>query len=363
MGAGAGRPFLPRPRLTLASPPHIFVLGAGSVGCFVGGAWLAAGCKISFIGRERIRDEITGGGLQLSDQDGWNARIPAEAVDFHTKPAVLRKADIIALAVKSTGTEAAAREIARHARKGTTVISLQNGVSNAGMLKRLLPKFQVVQGMVPYNVVRLGPSRLHRATWGELAAEPVEATKALARQIGNRPGRLILAEDMQAVAWGKLLFNLNNAINALSGTTILEELMQRDYRRVLAAAIVETLELLGEAGIEPAKIGQVPPRLLPHAIGAPDFIFKNLFLRVQKIDPKARSSMADDFASGRLTEIDYLNGEVVRLAERLGRDAPVNRAIVELVKQRELGVEHLWSAAELRAYVLEGHRSAAGFGY
>jgi 2-dehydropantoate 2-reductase len=73
--------------------------------------------------------------------------------------------------------------------------------------------------------------------------------------------------------------------------------------------------------------------------------------------------MYDDLEARRPTEVDHLNGEVVKLAESLGRDAPVNRAIVELVKQRELGVEHLWSSDQLRKYVLEGHRGVAIFGY
>jgi 2-dehydropantoate 2-reductase len=347
----------------LAAKPHIAILGAGSVGCFVGGAWLAAGCSVSFVGRERIRAEIAAHGIGLSDQQGWKTLIAHDLVDFSTAPAALRRADVIALTAKSTGTAAAAKDIAKHARRGASVISFQNGVSNAARLKPMLPKFEVVQGMVPYNVVRLGPGRWHRATWGELMAEPTETTRALAALIGDRPGRLILSNDMMGVAWGKLLLNLNNAINALSGLTILEELGQRDYRRVLAAAIVEALELLDAVGIEPAKIGQVPPRLLPHAIGAPDFVFRNLFLKVQKIDPKARSSMADDFAAGRETEIDYLNGEVVKLARSLGREAPVNQAIVELVKGAELGVERTWSAQQLRAHVLQGHRGARGFGY
>jgi 2-dehydropantoate 2-reductase len=84
---------------------------------------------------------------------------------------------------------------------------------------------------------------------------------------------------------------------------------------------------------------------------------------VQKIDSKARSSMADDLAAARPTEIDYLNGEVVKLARSLGRDAPVNSAIVDLIKQREAGVEQAWSAEQLRKYVLEGHRGVAIFGY
>jgi 2-dehydropantoate 2-reductase len=310
-----------------------------------------------------VKQELAQHGLAVSDPEGFSVRLEPDRIRFETRPAALRKADVILLCVKSTGTEAAAKEIARHARGGAAVISFQNGVSNADTLRRRLSRQKVIQGMVPYNVVRLGPGRWHRATWGDLTAEDDEATRDLATRIGDRPGRLRLARDMKGVAWGKLIFNLNNAINALSGMTILEELGQRDFRRVFAAAIIETLDLLRKAGIEPAKIGKVGPKLLPHVVGSPDFIFKKLFLKVQKIDPKGRGSMADDFAAGRPTEIDYLNGEVVRLAEALGGKAPVNAAIVELVKQAELGVQRTWGAKQLCDHILGGHRKVKGFGY
>ena len=96
---------------------------------------------------------------------------------------------------------------------------------------------------------------------------------------------------------------------------------------------------------------------------APDLVFNSLFLKVQKIDPKGRGSMADDFDAGRPTEIDWLNGEVVRLAEELGETAPVNAAIVELVKHAELGVQRTWSAKQLCEHILGGHRKVKGFGY
>jgi len=342
---------------------RIIVHGAGAIGCYVGGAWLAAGLDVSFLGRARMKAEVEAHGLHLSDVDGWTAEIAPADISFATGQAALRKADVVLLTVKSIGTEAAAKEIGRHLPKGATVISLQNGVTNAETLRRLLPKHRVVQAMVPYNVVHLGPGRWRRATFGDLTAADDEVTRALAAAIGEKPGRLKLVADMEGVAWGKLLFNLNNAINALSGLTILEEVKQRDYRRVFAAAIVETLDLLDLAGIAPAKIGLIGPRLLPHVIGAPDFLFRNFFLKVQKIDPQGRGSMAADFAAGRRTEVDYLNGEVVRLAERLGRKAPVNAAITDLVKQHELGVERVWSARDLREHVLGGHKGAAGFGY
>jgi 2-dehydropantoate 2-reductase len=138
-----------------------------------------------------------------------------------------------------------------------------------------------------------------------------------------------------------LLINLNNAVNALSGRTLRDELRTRDYRRVFAASIREGLDLLDRAEIAPATVGPISPNALPRIINAPDWLFNNLFLRRWKIDAKARSSMADDLAVGRKTEVEYLNGELVRLAERLQRDAPVNRAIVELVHKAEAGAPPL----------------------
>lgn len=343
--------------------PRIIVMGAGSVGCFIGGAWLAAGCDIAFLGRDTLRNELAEHGIGLSDPDGWSTHLTPNLIRYETKPAALKKADIIALTVKATGIEAAAKEIHRHAAKGATVVAFQNGVSAPEMLAKALPKQDVVAGIVPYNVVRLGKGRFHRASWGDIAAAPTPATEALSMQIGDRPGRVTLREDMASIAWGKLLLNLNNAINALSGKTLLEELSDRDYRRVLAAAQIEALTMLDAAGIEPAAIGKIGPKLMPHIIGAPDWLFNKAFLKIQKIDPKGRSSMADDFAAGRKTEVDFLNGEVVKLARRLGREAPVNSKIVNLVRQAEAGVEHVWSAERLRAHILEGHRGAKGFGY
>ena len=197
------------------------------------------------------------------------------------------------------------------------MISFQNGVSNAETLRRLLPKHASCRAWCPTMSSALGPGRWHRATWGDLTAEDHAVTRALAARIGDRPGRLRLAADMTASPGASCSINLNNAINALSGLTILEELKQRDYRRVFAAAIDRDA---GAARRGRDRAGQDrpdrPDSCCRTCIGAPDFIFRNMFLKVQKIDPKGRGSMADDFAAGRPTEIDYLNGEVVRLAAR-----------------------------------------------
>ncbi|HEX6741171.1 MAG TPA: 2-dehydropantoate 2-reductase [Sphingomicrobium sp.] len=329
---------------------RVAILGAGSVGCFIGGCWQAAGVPISFIGRPRFAADIARHGLTVSDHSGWQRTL--DDADYRTDPLALGEADVIALCVKSGATGEAAREIAEYGREGALVISFQNGIRNFEVLSDTLgDRFELARGLVSYNVAYLGGGRFHKGVAGALWANDSARTRALAEAVGGGPAELRLSRDMPGLAWGKLLINLNNAVNALSGRTLLEELQQRDYRRVVAASQREGLRLLDAAGITPAKLGAAKPRLLPRLIDSPDWLFRRVFLKKWKIDERARSSMADDLAAGRRTEVDYINGELVALAERLGLDAPVNRRIVELIRAAEAGKPPL-SPAELKRAVL-----------
>ena len=348
MAARPGRRPLSGPRLT-----RVAILGAGSIGCFVGGCWQATGLDVRFIGRPRFAGDISEHGLALTDYSGWETLLPPQLVDYRTDPGALADADVIALCVKSGATADAARQIAQHGSDGATVISFQNGISNVEVLERELGKrFTVIRGMVPYNVAYLGDGRFHKGVAGDLYADDRKETRELAQAIGQSPASLKLSDDMLGLAWGKLLINLNNAVSALSGRTLLQELRERDYRRVFAGSMREGLRLLGKAGIEPAKVGAVGPKLLPWVIGSPDWLFHNVFMKAWKIDAKARSSMADDLTAGRKTEVDHINGELVRLADRLGVAAPVNRKIVELIRNAEAGAPP-WPPAELRREALD----------
>ena len=330
--------------------PKVAILGAGSVGCFIGGAWAAAGLPVTFIGRPKFSKEVDEHGLTLSDYSGWQTRLSPGEVDYRCGPEALDDAQVIALTVKSGDTAAAADDIAKYATQGATVISFQNGVSNVDVLERGLGgRFEVARGMVPYNVAYLGNGRFHKGVAGDLYAEQRAGVRALADAVASGAAVLKISDDMLGLAWGKLLINLNNAVNALSGRTLRDELKHRDYRRVFAASITEGLELLKRAEIEPATVGPISPAMLPRIINSPDWLFNRFFLKQWKIDAKARSSMADDLVAGRRTEIDYLNGELVTLAERLQRAAPVNRAIVELVRKAEAGAEPLSPTALRKA--------------
>ena len=330
---------------------RIAVLGAGSVGCFIGGCWQSAGLPVTFIGRPAIAADVAENGLTVSDFSGWQVRL--EDVDYRTEPSGLADADVIALCVKSGATADAARDIAEHGRSGALVISFQNGISNVDVLERALgERFEVVRGMVPFNCAYLGEGRFHKGVAGApLYAENRPRTRELAGRVGAGPAELELSDDMPGIAWGKLLINLNNAVNALSGRTLLTEIRERDYRRVFAAAMREGLGILERAGIRPAKVGAVAPWLMPAVIDSPDWLFNRVFIKRWKIDSKARSSMSDDLAHGRKTEVGYINGELVALAERVGVKSPINCKIVELIRAAEAGAKP-WAPAALRREVL-----------
>jgi 2-dehydropantoate 2-reductase len=156
---------------------------------------------------------------------------------------------------------------------------------------------------------------------------------------------------MPAVQWSKLVLNLNNAINALSGKPLAEELSDRDFRRCLAACQKEALSLLDEARQPLARITPLPTAWIARMLTVPDGVFKLLGRRIVAIDPNARSSMWDDLEAGRPTEVDFIQGEIVSLANRLGKRALINQALVSLIKEAERGGKRDYTGAELYAAI------------
>jgi 2-dehydropantoate 2-reductase len=316
---------------------RIVVLGSGSIGTYVGGALLNAGADVILIGRERMRQRLLQHGLKLSDMQQREVRLAGSGVPYHVDPHVLASADLILLTVKSSDTAAAAGLIIEHANPVAPVLSLQNGIGNVATLRQLLPDREVLGGMVPFNVVQTDDGRLHRGTQGELM---VQASPLLADWLplfASAHLPLIERTDFIEVQWGKLLLNLNNPLNALSGLPLKTQLSQRVWRRCLALLVDEALATLDAAGSAPGQVTKIPPRRLSLLMRLPDWLFARVAAQMLRIDPEARSSMWEDLQAGRRTEIDYLNGAVVKLAASLGRTAPANQQLVTLVRQAEGG--------------------------
>ena len=229
------------------------MMGAGSVGCYLGGMLQASGIDVHFVGRPRVLALLREQGLVLTDLDGGQTRLAPEALHLHeTVPAI--EPALVLLTVKSDATRNAARQLARALPAGTPVLSLQNGIGNAASAREAAPALEVISGMVPFNVAALAAACFHRGTSGELAASDHPALRPWLASFERAGLPLRLHADMRGVQWAKLLLNLNNPVNALSGLPLREQLQSRGFRRVLAALQQEALQVLAAARIEPARL-------------------------------------------------------------------------------------------------------------
>lgn len=330
----------------MSATPDVVVYGTGSVGGYLGGR-LYGHAAVRFIARARMAETLRAHGITLTDLHGFHRVIAGDALDIAASPADAA-APLVLVTVKSGDTAHAARELADVLPPGTVVISFQNGLRNTETLREALPGCVVLAGMVPFNVVQRGPGEFHQGSGGTLM---VEDHPALAQNLSRFDAAglpLELRSDMPAVQRAKLLFNLNNAINALSGLPLREELSQRAWRRCLALAQREALDTFAALQLPVARLTPLPPRWLPSVLSLPDALFARVASRMLAIDPWARSSTWEDLQAGRRTEVDALHGAVVALAGEVGRRAPVNERIIELVRAAE-AVPTTWTATRLLA--------------
>jgi 2-dehydropantoate 2-reductase len=142
-------------------------------------------------------------------------------------------------------------------------------------------------------------------------------------------------DNIEGVQWGKLLVNLNNALNALADLPLRRQLAQRAWRILFADQMAEGLAALRVEGIRPVSSTPIPAGWTPALLRLPDAVFAVLLGRTLQIDPEARSSMWEDLQRGRATEIDFLQGVVTAIADRHGLQVPLSRRIVALIRSAE----------------------------
>src|SRR3954470_11081940 len=217
----------------------IGVAGAGSIGCFVGGVLAAGGRRVALLARPRVIGEIEASGLRLSGFDGFEHRLAANKLTLSENPQLFADAAIVLVTVKSADTSGMAEVIAKHAPDDAVIVSLQNGVGNVAVLREKLPGRRVLGGMVPFNVMALGEGRFHRATSGDIVIEQDDAGTAEGLSV---PGlKMRPTNNIEGVQWGKLLFNLNNALTALADLPLRKQLAQRAWRILFADQVAEGL--------------------------------------------------------------------------------------------------------------------------
>jgi 2-dehydropantoate 2-reductase len=305
--------------------PDVAVVGAGAVGCFFGGMLARAGHRVTLIGRQAHVDAFRRSGLHFEGLK-FDERVPVEA---STEPSAVRGAQLVLFCVKSTDTEEAAAQIAPHLDPAAFVVNLQNGVDNTQRIQQKVSQ-PVIPAVVYVATEMAGPGHLKHHGRGDLVIGaldgrvPPEALSRVKDWFEPAGVPIVVSGNVAGELWMKLVVNC--AYNALSAIT------QLPYGRMIeGAGVRETMRAVVEETLAVARASGVsmPAETLQKTYG------------VAGAMPTQFSSTAQDLARGKPTEIEHLNGYVVRRGEALGIPTPANRtlyALVKLIEAKKIGV-------------------------
>ena len=304
-GVGLNRSGQARPALKVA------VMGAGAVGCYYGGMLARAGHEVVLIARSQHVEAIVKNGLRL-ETTAFDEPVTLRA---SSDPAAVQDAQLVLFCVKSLDTEAAGALLRPHLAPAALLICLQNGVDNADRLRSVLPLHAVAAAVVYVATEMAGPGHVRHHGRGELVIEPSSTSEAVAQAFIAAGVPTEISSNVRGALWTKLI--LNCAYNAVSAITQLpygravagdgvRDVMRDVVTECLAVAIAEGVQVAGDVHAVVAGLADSMPAQL--------------------------SSTAQDLARGKLSEIDYLNGLIVRRGEALGIATPANRVLWALVR-------------------------------
>jgi 2-dehydropantoate 2-reductase len=308
--------------------PRIAVLGAGAVGCYFGGMLARAGAPVTLIGRPPHVEAITRHGL-FFDGLHFQQQIPVSA---STQVSAVRDAEIVLFCVKTLDTEEAAKSLAPHLAPGAVVISLQNGVDNVERI-RSAAQIDAFAAVVYVAAAMTAPGRVKHSGRGDLILgdlpgraeedghrrRQLESMAALFERAGV-PCRV--SENVEGELWTKMIINCTyNAVSALGRAQYYRATGNRWTREVMVKVIEEALAVARAAGVR-----------------LPDGDMVESVLEISETMANATSSTAQDLARGKRTEIDSLNGYLVRRGAEVGVATPVNQTLHALVKLLEESV-------------------------
>jgi 2-dehydropantoate 2-reductase len=292
---------------------RVAVMGAGAVGCYYGGMLARAGHAVTLIGRPLHVEAMRRDGLLL-DTQSFQAHVPVEA---STDAAAVQGAKLVLFCVKSTDTESAAEAVAPHLEPDALVLGLQNGVDNAERLQAVLRQ-EVCPAVVYVAAEMAGPGHVKHHGRGELVIAPTATGDELVGMFAAAGVPMQISDNVAGALWAKLI--LNCAYNALSAIT------RMPYGRLVQGEGVEAVmrDAVQECLAVARAVGVTVPGDVWEAVQG-----------IARTMPTQSSSTAQDLARGQRSEIDHLNGYIVRKGEAQGVATPVNRVLHALVKLLE----------------------------
>ena len=325
------------------------IFGAGLIGGFMAGSFASKGIKVSVVGRESMRQRFSKD-FTVTDYHGHKAVVAG--IDFissgissgglsngeASRQKAQREFDYIWLTVKCTSLDQALIDLVPFVSAHTVILSCQNGLGSDSLVRDVFPKNTVRRVIMASNVAQQSEVHLHRGSQGDLFVEAHQCKDG--RNLADTVSTDLLVakhiEDITAYSWAKLQLNLANAVNALADIPVKQMLEQRGFRKIIAKAMQELIDVSRAKGLALPKIAAIPMHLIPKVLDTPDWLFKLLGSKMMDIDPTVRTSMWWDLSAKRLTEVDVLNGAVVSEGKSLDIACPINQRIVDYIHKAEI---------------------------
>ena len=304
------------------------IVGPGAMGCLFAAYLARAGCPVWLLDHRPERAKLLRerGITVESERGGFHARIEVTA-----KPAEIRSAELLILCVKANNTADAATRLKGTISSQSHLLTLQNGLGNVEKLGEFFDSSRVLAGATSHGATLLEVARVRHAGYGEIwigetggASSSLtgrEKLQNLAATFDRAGLQAQVVDDIEAVLWRKLVVNVGiNALTAILGVTNGELLRIHECMSLINGAVSEAVEVARYCGIHLDPIQEIE--------------------RVRAVCRSTTaniSSMLQDVRRKKKTEIDQLNGAVVKMAANYGMTAPVNEVLTALVRSLEAG--------------------------
>lgn len=299
----------------------IAIIGAGAMGSLFGGLLHEAGNEVHLIDvwKEHV-DVINENGLKIEGISGDRV----VRVKAHSKASDVGPCELVIVFVKSTFTKAAISDSLSLVDENTVILTLQNGLGNADIIGEVMGQDRVIAGVTSFGSTLLGPGRVRHAgsgdtyigALGHLSDKRIEEVSKVLSQSGIKA---LHSKDVMSLIWSKLIVNVGiNALTAITGLLNGELIEYAETEELLELAVKEAIEVAKTKGIK--LINDEP---VVHV------------KEVCKLTATNKSSMLQDMLNKKKSEIDFINGAIVREGEKLGIQTPVNTVLTNLVKIKE----------------------------
>lgn len=310
---------------------NIAIIGAGAIGSLIGGILAGEGHDITLIGNRDHMETIENDGLKI---DGVKGNFK---VEIKTDTSLDFKPDMVFVAVKTQDVDTACHNIKDRVR-GIPVVMMQNGIRSTTIASEIFGEDSVISCILLLNARFTKPGHVTYIKEapiiiGNRSSENMERLEIL-QLLFNHVAKTVINNNIIGVQWSKLFINaLGNSLDGMTGLTLGEYIDHTELRKIGIRILKEALRSVEKAGIKLEDLPGIPMSFFKYIIKLPTPIGAGILKRLMtsKSDDETMTSTLQSLKKGKKTEIDYINGEFVKLSEKSGLNAPYNKLAVELI--------------------------------